>query len=250
MSIRNAPPLSLADLLISSSSEIPARIAAVVANHDAPPLYSRHWLNYSTPAAASTVEYPFNTPTFRVMQFNLLAEGLSAHPNNTPPFLQDTQGSPIKPSSCGGFECDNSPSRELVFHFHEYRKWRLLEEILRVDPDVLTLEEIDHYPDFFQPLLTSLGYKGLFQPKKDSPSTQFGYYSDGVAVFWKDSGEQGQCSRDNFTVYCDILCPVKAFMLHSPGSEMFSPLARSHSCSQYFLTRHLRPSVQTRHRRA
>lgn len=51
-----------------------------------------------------------------------------------------------------------------MFDFHEYRKWRLLEEIMRVDPDVLALEEVDHFADFFEPLLACLGYKVMKQP--------------------------------------------------------------------------------------
>jgi nocturnin len=67
------------------------------------------------------------------------------------------------------------------------RKWRLLEEILRPEavPDLLTVQECDHFPDFFQPALAACGYDGVFAPKARSPSLRFGYYSDGVAIFWR-----------------------------------------------------------------
>ena len=161
MSIRNASPHSLAAMLINSPSEIPARIASIVASYEAPPLYSRHWMNFAAPdTSKDTNTCTSDSSGFRVMQFNILAEGLSAHPDNTPPFVEDCYGSPISASTCGGFDYNPSSALgELVFNFHDYRKWRLLEEILRVNPDVLALEEIDHYLDFFEPLLTSIGYK-------------------------------------------------------------------------------------------
>lgn len=151
MSVRNPSALSLVDVLANGSSDIRAHIASVVSSYGAPPLYPRQWVYISQ----ETISLK---PKFRVMQFNILAEGLSAHPENTPPFLEDVDGSPIKPSDCGGFDHDQSTG-ELVFNFHQYRKWRVLEEILRVDPDVLALEEIDHFADFFEPVLSTLGYK-------------------------------------------------------------------------------------------
>lgn len=59
---------------------------------------------------------------FRVLQFNILADGLSgAHPD------------------LGGF------SRLNPAHIAwEYRKNRLLNEILQYEPDVITLQEVDH----------------------------------------------------------------------------------------------------------
>ena len=69
-----------------------------------------------------------------------------------------------------------------------FRKWRLLEEILspdRIQPDILTVQECDHFTDFFEPALESYGYQGIFFPKKRSPCMRFGYFSDGVAIFWR-----------------------------------------------------------------
>ena len=67
--------------------------------------------------------------TIRVLQFNVLARGLSSPPNNG--------GFLLSPVDCLDFE--------------HYRKYRLLEEILRFEPDIVTLEELDHYDDFFKP---------------------------------------------------------------------------------------------------
>ena len=114
--------------------------------------------------------------SLRVMQFNLLAEGLSSG-ERTPPFDSITE------SDYGGFIA--VPNKSNIFNF-ERRCYYLLEEIIRTDPDVVSLEEIDRI-DFFVPAMKSFGYTGAFQPKADSPCTRFGYYSDGVAIFWKES---------------------------------------------------------------
>lgn len=111
------------------------------------PLYPRKWTLVAAPKS------PHN---FRVMQFNILAEGLSAHPSTTPPFSISPDGNEICPSECGGF--DTTSDASTTFNFENYRKWRILEEIERCSPDVLALEECDHFHDFFEPALFSMGY--------------------------------------------------------------------------------------------
>ena len=133
--------------------ELRERVSSVVENAQGPPLYTRHWRSLASPRDGQT---------FRVMQFNILAEGLSASPNGSPPFNEDMEGEPISTSAYGGFDYDEV-NGGLALDYHGYRKWRLLEEILRVDPDVVALEEIDHFPDFFGPLLASLGYQVILK---------------------------------------------------------------------------------------
>eukprot|EP00923_Selenidium_pygospionis_P060965 GHVN01107089.1.p1 GENE.GHVN01107089.1~~GHVN01107089.1.p1 ORF type:complete len:388 (+),score=53.21 GHVN01107089.1:178-1341(+) len=113
----------------------------------------------------------------RVMQFNMLAEGLSSSPAKVPPFEN-----PTSVNDFGGF--DQLPNPEVALDF-EVRRFRLLEEILRFLPDVVALEECDHFHQFFFPALQLYGYDGVFQPKLRSPCIAFGYFSDGVALFWK-----------------------------------------------------------------
>merc|ERR1719228_1445758 len=48
------------------------------------------------------------------------------------------------------------------------RRWRLLEEIIEHDPDIICLQEVDHFK-FLQRALGSIGYEGHFVPKPDSP---------------------------------------------------------------------------------
>eukprot|EP00996_Jenningsia_fusiforme_P001460 NODE_2341_length_1226_cov_26.514868_g2135_i0.p1 GENE.NODE_2341_length_1226_cov_26.514868_g2135_i0~~NODE_2341_length_1226_cov_26.514868_g2135_i0.p1 ORF type:complete len:405 (+),score=79.06 NODE_2341_length_1226_cov_26.514868_g2135_i0:93-1217(+) len=153
------------------------------------PLYKREWL----PSCAG--EVPKNT--LCVMQFNLLAQGLSTGPKVPTPFpaekgfagdfggvfIRDRRRSSIRD---GRRRFDSISSPDVVLDWNA-RKWRLLEEIVRVNPDILTVQEIDHYHNFFEPALAALGYEGKFLPKLDSPSLMFGWWSDGTAMFWKSS---------------------------------------------------------------
>lgn len=170
-------PHSVTDRL--STSEIFFKIASVAEV----PLYSRPMRNIgdqNLPEGAECYD-------FTVKQFNVLAEGLSSSPTRQPPFPAGLHGEPAVRGDFGGF--DSVVDAEKVFDFNGYRKWRLLEEILRADsrPDILTLQECDHFHDFFEPHLGSFGYSGTFRPKSHAPSCVFGYYSDGVAIFWNST---------------------------------------------------------------
>ena len=65
----------------------------------------------------------------------------------------------------------------------EVRKWRLLEEVLRADADVIAMEEVDHYADWFAPRLEQAGYVGTFLKKPNSPCLKFSDLEDGCALF-------------------------------------------------------------------
>ena len=66
------------------------------------------------------------------------------------------------------------------------RRLYILQEILSVDPDVLTLQEVDHF-GFFKHLLATCGYEGFFFPKPDSPTLYVPNNNgpDGCAVFYR-----------------------------------------------------------------
>jgi len=68
------------------------------------------------------------------------------------------------------------------------RRWRLLEEILRYQPDVVCLQEVDHF-NLLKKALGSVGYTGQFVPKPDSPCIYLADNNgpDGCAIFVKES---------------------------------------------------------------
>eukprot|EP01035_Chromulina_nebulosa_P056653 gene56653-77645_t len=69
----------------------------------------------------------------------------------------------------------------------ESRKVKILYELLQYDPDVITLQECDHYYDFFLPALSAKGYDGIFAPKPASACLEVSENSDGCAIFVRRS---------------------------------------------------------------
>jgi len=49
------------------------------------------------------------------------------------------------------------------------------------------VQECDRFYDFFLPQLAARGYEGHFAPKHCAPGLRYGFYSDGVAIFFKKS---------------------------------------------------------------
>ena len=66
------------------------------------------------------------------------------------------------------------------------RRLRMLEEILEHDPDIMCLQEVDHF-GFLCPILGAIGYDGAFCPKPDSPALYVKNSNgpDGCCVFYK-----------------------------------------------------------------
>lgn len=62
-----------------------------------------------------------------------------------------------------------------------HRKDLLLQQITSLDPDVVCLEEVDHYEDHFRPAMASHGYEGFFKVKNGEGD------ADGCALFFKSA---------------------------------------------------------------
>lgn len=69
------------------------------------------------------------------------------------------------------------------------RKHLILEEILTYRPHIVCLQEVDHYYDTFQPILSSMGYSSSFCPKPWSPclDVEGNNGPDGCALFFDQS---------------------------------------------------------------
>ncbi|XP_056143083.1 nocturnin [Lampris incognitus] len=105
-----------------------------------------------------------HNPSIRVMQWNILAQALGE-------------------SKDGFVRC---PVDALNW---EERKYLILAEILTYRPDILCLQEVDHYYDTFQPIMASLGYHGSFLAKPWSPCLDVEQNNgpDGCALFYRRS---------------------------------------------------------------
>ncbi|KAM9849630.1 nocturnin [Aulostomus maculatus] len=104
------------------------------------------------------------SPAIRVMQWNILAQALGEGKD-------------------GFIRC---PLDALNW---QERKYLILEEILTYRPDILCLQEVDHYYDTFQPIMASLGYHGSFLAKPWSPCLDVEQNNgpDGCALFYRHS---------------------------------------------------------------
>jgi mRNA deadenylase 3'-5' endonuclease subunit Ccr4 len=101
----------------------------------------------------------------RILQFNMLADGLSGLRQDLGAFSRVTA------------EDMNWDKRGKL----------LLHEILQYDPDIITLQECDHYYDCFLPELNARGYDGMFAPKPASACLEVSDNSDGCAIFVRRS---------------------------------------------------------------
>ena len=73
---------------------------------------------------------------------------------------------------------------------------------MRNSPDIVALQEVDRFNDYFGPVLKLLGYESRWSCKLDSPSLKFGYFSDGVCICWK---------KDRFDLIEDVTDNVVEF---------------------------------------
>ena len=127
---------------------------------------ARQFMSLLPSAVVSSSSSSYKTyGNFRVLQFNMLADGLCG-------LRQDI----------GAFS--RAKLNDVIW---ERRKSQLLHEILQYDPDVITLQECDHYYDCFLPVLTERGYDGLFAPKPASACLEVSENSDGCALFIRRS---------------------------------------------------------------
>ncbi|CAM9306325.1 unnamed protein product [Choristocarpus tenellus] len=133
-----------------------------------PPLLARDWVTDDRSGdremTPGKVEIKGNTRNLSVLQWNVLSDGLSGdHPNQ------------------GGFV--RSPPDSLDW---QKRKWRILEEVLSWDCDVLTLQEVDHHEDWLSPQLERVGYRGVFIKKPAAPALDYGSdLEDGCSIFYR-----------------------------------------------------------------
>lgn len=174
----NAPKPEVPQPLLRRTASLSGDIETAARSllpENTPALYERKWINGRDTGRGDGVLLKF-------MQFNVLADGLSGE-------------DPEK----GGF--DAVPALSLDWQF---RRINLLREIFRqgVWPDIISMEEVDHYEDWFRPFLSALGYSGSFVAKPSSPCKQTAPHSgleDGCALFWRnDTVELKQLETMNY----------------------------------------------------
>lgn len=62
----------------------------------------------------------------------------------------------------------------------EYRSKKIIQSLKHFSADILCLQEVDHYNDFFKPELKNLGFTGIYQKRGET-------YHDGCCIFHKNN---------------------------------------------------------------
>jgi len=128
---------------------------------DLPEPFDRNFSSFPQHTLDENIDLEKKATTTRVFQWNLLSQTLGTKTDN---FVR----------------CDSSALEWTT------RRWRILEEIIRYDPDVVCLQEVDHFK-LIKKALGSIGYHGRFVQKPDSPCLYLDSNNgpDGCAIFYK-----------------------------------------------------------------
>jgi len=78
---------------------------------------------------------------------------------------------------------DSFPDVDKKYLTWEYRKGLIMQVIEENSYDIVCLQEVEHFNDFYQPEMEKLGYEGIFQSKFSEDNVE----RDGVALMWKKS---------------------------------------------------------------
>lgn len=142
-----------------STAAVATVAVATAACKDESLLYMREWAGRGSALSGSR--------PLRVVQFNILADGLSA-----------------MDAKKGGFS--ESPVDSLEW---TYRREKVLEEVFRhFEPDLVAFQEVDHY-DWLAAEMSKRGLSGTFKAKANSPCRRSldPTLEDGCALFWRDA---------------------------------------------------------------
>uniref|UniRef100_A0A1B6CCY4 Nocturnin n=1 Tax=Clastoptera arizonana TaxID=38151 RepID=A0A1B6CCY4_9HEMI len=130
---------------------------------DTPALVPRKFKTLQNCEAPSIYDKEVSQPQLklRILQWNLLSQALGQNNDN--------------------FVC--CPDGALDWR---RRKHQMAEEIIKYDPDVICLQEVDHF-HYLKRILATQGFQGTFFPKPDSPCMYIKGNNgpDGCAIFYR-----------------------------------------------------------------
>lgn len=110
------------------------------------------------PKRYESVHRDTSDKTLKVLTFNILADGLAQN---------------------GNLDIENSS-----WLTWEYRKPLIVKYLIESEADILCLQEVTHYSEL-RDELSEYYNKSYFTPKMNSPCREYGYDSDGCAIFVK-----------------------------------------------------------------
>lgn len=120
-----------------------------------------------------------NFTTLQVLQLNCLADALAANDAFASAYYSFDDEDAAPETASGKYD----------LNFRKSRGADLIRAATTGDastsPDVVCLQEVDHYYDWFEPEMRKLGYAGIYKEDPWSPCRKFDAPSDGVAIFYK-----------------------------------------------------------------
>ncbi|XP_075228661.1 NADP/NADPH phosphatase nocturnin isoform X1 [Lycorma delicatula] len=161
------------------------------------PLVNRNFLNFRTTYSEKSPSPPSK---IRILQWNLLSQALGQTVDH---FV-----------AC--------PDSALDWR---RRRQQLSEEIIRYEPDIVCLQEVDHY-NYFQKTLSTQGFKGIFFPKPDSPCIYIKDNNgpDGCAIFFREDKFELVLSANRilevWRVQSNQVAVLAILREHSTGQEI------------------------------
>jgi len=92
----------------------------------------------------------------------------------------------------------------------EHRKILLLNEIEKYDADIICLQEVDHFEDFFEPEFKKRNYSGLFKQKTNG--------KDGCALFYSNKltlirSQLTELSGNQIAIFSELSTPYLTFVV-------------------------------------
>ncbi|XP_058449856.1 nocturnin isoform X2 [Malaya genurostris] len=184
-SFTSAPQIKNVDyqddqLEISNGMSIPDLVeyCRIARGEDRPQLVKRKFLRPD-----ERINQPSLTDGFRMLKLDAISTTCS-EPTTNPAQLRVFQWNML--SQTLGMNNDGFVRCPVDALTWECRRYQLIQEIVQNDPDIVCLQEVDHFK-FIQKILATQNYEGVFFPKPDSPCLYINGNNgpDGCAVFYK-----------------------------------------------------------------
>ena len=127
----------------------------------------------------------------KVMQLNCLADALAANDAfASAEYYEDEEEEEEERRSGNEGSAGGTMTNGSMYDLNFRKRGRDLIRVISTEdastaPDVVCLQEVDHYHDFFEPELRRLGYAGIYKEDQWSPCRKFDAPNDGVAIFYK-----------------------------------------------------------------
>lgn len=184
-SFTSAPQIKNVDyqddqLQISDGMSIPDLVeyCRIMRGEDRPQLVKRKFLRPD-----ERTGQPDLTDGFRMLKLDAISKNCS-EPTTNPAQLRIFQWNML--SQTLGMHNDGFVRCPVDALTWDCRRYQLIQEIVQNDPDIVCLQEVDHFK-FLQKILATQNYEGVFFPKPDSPCLYINDNNgpDGCAVFYK-----------------------------------------------------------------